>query len=43
VGDLKKRYKVKKENIKKLKLFLQKINRKEKNGKQHKLGRDLLR
>jgi hypothetical protein len=30
----KKRYKVKKENIQKLKVFLKKI----KNGKQHKLG-----
>jgi len=38
VGDLKKRYKVKKENITKLKVFLKKIN----NGKQHKLGRNLL-
>jgi len=33
------RYKVKKENIKKLKVFLKKIE----NGKQHKLGKHLLR
>jgi len=35
------RYKVKAENIKKLKVFLKKINRTE-NGKQHKLGGKLL-
>jgi hypothetical protein len=38
MGDLKKRYKVKKENIHKLKVFLKKI----KDGKQHKLGGNLL-
>lgn len=38
MGDLKKRYKVKKENIHKLKVFLKKIN----NGKQHKLGKGIL-
>ena len=32
------RYKVKKENINKLKLFLKQIK---KNGKQHKLGEDI--
>jgi len=36
------RYKVKKENIKKLKLFLNKINRIKENGKQHKLGKGIL-
>lgn len=35
------RYKVKPENIKKLKLFLKKIN-KEQNGKQHRLGKRIL-
>tara|TARA_R110000822_G_scaffold200288_1_gene337840 strand:- start:240 stop:359 length:120 start_codon:yes stop_codon:yes gene_type:complete len=39
VGNIKGRYKVKKENINKLKLFLKKIN---KNGKQHKLGKGIL-
>ena len=35
------RYKVKEENIKKLKLFLNKINRTKENGKHNKLGRIL--
>ena len=35
------RYKVKKENIKKLKLFLNKINRIKEDGKQHRLGKDI--
>tara|TARA_R110001606_G_scaffold362790_1_gene516664 strand:+ start:162 stop:278 length:117 start_codon:yes stop_codon:yes gene_type:complete len=35
------RYKVKEENIKKLKLFLNKINRTKENGKRDKLGRVL--
>lgn len=40
MGDLeiKLRYKVKKENIKKLKVFLKKIN----NGKRHQLGKNIL-
>ena len=37
MGNLKKRYRVKKENINKLKVFLKKIE----NGKQHRLGNSL--